>query len=125
MANLHSNLLLISVNGAAVAAVATNVDLNRGTATQDTTPLSSGSERNDPTLTNWTCAVDLMIVVNDAAWAALKAKWRAKQKVSVAYTEDGVTETGTATITEITSTGKSGQYVTGKVSLKGDGDLTV
>ena len=111
-------------SGATTIGGKTGVTLKRGTAVDDSTTLDSDAEENEPILTNWSCDIDAFICESDAGRVALLAAWRNKTKITVTYVCDGSTETGLASVTDLSDTLAVKKLAVYKVSLQGSGLLT-
>lgn len=121
---VKSGTIVLSL-GQTVIGGKTGVTLKRGMSTDDATTLDSLAEENEAMLPNWSADIDGFVVSGDQGRAALLAAYRSGEKVDVSYTCDGVTETGVATVTDITDTAATKKLVVQKVSLQGSGLLAV
>lgn len=120
---IKSGTIVLSL-GATTIGGKTGVTLKRGQITEDSTTLDSAAEENEGVLPNWSADIDGFVVSGDAGRTALVAAVKSGAKVDVTYVCDGVTETGKATVTDVTDTSQVKKLVVQKVSLQGSGALT-
>lgn len=87
---------------------------------------SSGAWANNiPSFLNWSIQGDAVIIEDDACRTALRAAWRNRELVQIEIDyPDGVTESGSATIADLSDNAPHDNVATMTINLTGNGELT-